>query len=129
MARNRKSQSVAVRLAPVLKAFLLCLVIGGSGVGYVWQKEQITKLGQQMKLRENRLNALQEQNERLRRQLSGMRSPDFLVRRIKEGNLGLIRPPEDQIIRLPEPVPATLMRRPQAEAQYAARSERATIAP
>jgi hypothetical protein len=65
----------------------------------------------------------------LRRQLSGMRSPDFLVRRIKEGNLGLIRPSEDQILRLPEPAPAPALRRPQVEGQYAARSERPAFAP
>ena|SRR5579885_976444 len=129
MARNRKSQSVAVRLAPVLKAFLLCLLIGGSGVGYVWQKEQIDNLGHQIKLRENRLSALEEQNERLRRQLSGLSSPDFLMRRIKENNLGLIRPPEDQILRLPEPEPLPAHGRPPAEPQYAARSERPAFAP
>jgi hypothetical protein len=41
MARNRKNQSAAMRFGPVLKALLLCLLIGGSGIGYVWQKDQI----------------------------------------------------------------------------------------
>jgi len=45
MARNRKSQSAAIRFGPALKAFLLCLLIGGSGIGYVWQKDQIGRLG------------------------------------------------------------------------------------
>ena len=45
MARNRKYQSAANRFGPALKAFLLCLLIGGPGVGYVWQKDQISQLG------------------------------------------------------------------------------------
>ena len=46
MARNRKYQTAANRFGPALKAFLLCLLIGGSGVGRVWQKDQISRLGQ-----------------------------------------------------------------------------------
>ena len=52
MARNRKYQSAAIRFGPTLKALLLCLLIGGSGVGYVWQKDQIYQLGQQIRKRE-----------------------------------------------------------------------------
>ncbi len=69
MARNRKYQSAAIRFGPALKAFLLCLLIGGSGVGYVWQKDQISQLGQQIKKRELRLAELEHQNEKLRKQL------------------------------------------------------------
>ena len=75
MARNRKYQSAAIRFGPALKAFLLCLLIGGSGVGYVWQKDQIYELGQQIKKRELRLAELEDQNEKLRKQLATMRSP------------------------------------------------------
>lgn len=127
MARNRKSESAAVRFGPALKAVLLCLLIGGSGVGYVWQKEQIDKLGRQIKLREAKLAGLETHNDYLRRQLYGARSPDFLLRRIKEGNLGLVQPPEDQILRLPEPVAAPP--RPVSEAQYAARGNRPGFGP
>jgi hypothetical protein len=103
MARNRKSQSAAIRFGPALKAFLLCLLIGGSGVGYVWQKEQIDKLGQRMKTNELRLRALVRQNEGWRTQLSNMRTPTYLVPKIKEANLGLVPPQESQILRLREP--------------------------
>src|ERR1035438_1430153 len=83
MARNRKYQSAASRFGPALKAFLLCLLIGGSGVGYVWQKDQIAQLGQQIKKRELRLGDLEDQSEKLRKQLATMRSPPFLERRIQ----------------------------------------------
>ena len=75
MAKNRKHQSAAIRFGPALKAFLLCALIGGSGVGYVWQKSQISELGQQISKRERHLVQLQEQNKKLRDQLAMLRSP------------------------------------------------------
>ena len=127
MARNRKTQSAAIRFGPALKAFLLCLLIGGSGVGYVWQKEQIAKLGHQMKKSETRLTLLAEQNELLRKQLANMRSPRFLELRNKEANLGLVPPQLTQIIRLDEPVSEPL--RVERPPQYAAQTARPGIAP
>jgi hypothetical protein len=103
MARNRKSQSAAIRFGPALKAFLLCLLIGGSGIGYVWQKDQITRLAQQIKRREVQLKKLTDDNENLRKQLATMRSPRFLEGKNKELNLGLVAPQAQQIWRLNEP--------------------------
>jgi hypothetical protein len=107
MARNRKYQSAAIRFGPAVKAFLLCLLIGGSGVGYVWQKDQIALLGRQIKRREIRLSDLKDQNEKLRNQLETMRSPRCLEARIKDLNLGLVQPLPAQIWRLREPATAT----------------------
>ena len=103
MARNRKSQSAAIRFGPALKAFLLCLLIGGSGVGYVWQKEQIVRLGQQMKQREVQLAHLQAQNQKVSRQLDLMLSPRFLEKQIQDLKLGLVRPQPGQVWQLSEP--------------------------
>lgn len=105
MSRNRKSQSAAARFGPALKALVLCLLLGGSGVGYVWQQDQIGRLGKQIKARESRLEQLQEQNEDLRRKLESLRSPGALQRRIQELNLGLVPAQPTQIWRLPEPGP------------------------
>jgi cell division protein FtsB len=105
MAKNRKHQSAAIRFGPALKAFLLCLLIGGSGVGYVWQKNQIYQLGQQIRKREIHLKELQDQNEKLRRQMAYMKSPPFLEARIKELNLGLVPPQPSQVWYLKEPTP------------------------
>lgn len=103
MSRNRKSQSAAARFGPALKALVLCLLLGGSGVGYVWQQDQIGRLGKQIKAREGRVDQLQQQNEALRRQLEMMRSPASLQRRIQELNLGLVPAQQTQVWRLPEP--------------------------
>ena len=103
MGRNRKYQSAAIRFGPALKAFLLCLLIGGSGVGYVWQKSQIDQLGSLIKKSETRLGNLREQNEKLRKQLAAMRSPPYLELRIRELNLGLGPPAPLQVWRVVEP--------------------------
>jgi hypothetical protein len=120
MARNRKHQSAAIRFGPAIKAFLLCLLIGGSGVGYVWQKSQIAELGMQIRKREHEVSALQDQNEKLKKQLAIMYSPKFLEAKIKELNLGLVPPQPSQIWRLRvEPETAN----PPRERQYAAQRD------
>jgi hypothetical protein len=105
MARNRRNQSVSVRFGPAVKAFVLCLLIGGSGIGYVWQKSQINSLAKEIYRREARLKVLEDYNEKLRKQLAFMRSPPFLESRIKELNLGLAAPQPAQVWRLAEPAP------------------------
>ncbi len=118
MARNRRSQSAAIRFGPAIKAFLLCLLIGGSGVGYVWQKSQIDELGKQRVKREQELRALQDQNEKLRKQLAMMCSPRFLEAKVKELNLGLVQAQPSQKWLLRE-TPGELSKRG-GERQYAA---------
>ncbi|HEX4646573.1 MAG TPA: hypothetical protein VH598_13300 [Verrucomicrobiae bacterium] len=129
MARNRKNKSAAVRFGPALKAFLLCLLIGGSGLGYVWQKDQINELGRQIKKREVRLAELRAQNDKLKRQWAEMIKPQYLDARVKELKLGLAQLQSSQICRLPEPAaePAT----PPAgrEQQFAAQEARLLAAP
>jgi hypothetical protein len=110
MAKNRKAQSAAVRFGPAIKAFLLCVLIGGAGVGYVWQKSQIQYWSGEIKKRETRLAELQRQNKIRADQLAALISPPALDARVKKLNLGLAQPPLSQIVRLVEtPVaPATI---------------------
>jgi hypothetical protein len=122
MARNRKYQSAAIRFGPALKAFLLCLLIGGSGVGYVWQKSQINELGKQLIARERQLAKLDEDIEKLRKQLGTLRSPQYLEKRIKDLNLGLVAPQPSQIWRLNEPLPDAPVPPDNHERQYAAQT-------
>jgi len=117
MARNRKYQSAAIRFGPAVKAFVLCVLIGGSGVGYVWEKSQVVELGRQIKMRESRYDELVKLNDKLKQQLAALRSPAYLEARIKELNLGLMPPQPSQVLRLPEPAadPAP----PSSGSQYA----------
>src|SRR6266498_3946180 len=104
MAKNRKHQSAAVRFGPALKALLLCALLGGSGVGYVWQRNQIDELGRQIANRETRLGALRDQNKKLGDQLQRLRSPKPLEQRVRELKLGLGQLQPGQVWRLPEPL-------------------------
>jgi cell division protein FtsB len=103
MAKNRKNQTAAIRFGPALKASLLCLLIAGSAVGYVWQKNQIYELGRQMTAHENRLAQLRDANQKLRDQLAILRSPTMLDQRARELNLGLAPAQPAQVSRLAEP--------------------------
>jgi uncharacterized protein HemX len=103
MARYRKTRGSAIGFGPVLKAVLLCALIAGVGVGYVWQKEQIDALSRQIAERGARLARLIDENQNRRRQLADLRSLNSVEARIKELNLGLAQPSPTQIWHLAEP--------------------------
>ncbi len=126
MARNRKHQSAAVRFGPALKAFMLCAFIGGSGVGYVWQKSQIDELGRQIKQREVRLAELQYQNKKLADHLAILRSPKDLRRRLPDLKLGLVPVHPAQVWRLPEP---QAVADDAAETRFAGQDTRVSMTP
>ena len=121
MAKNRKYQSAAVRFGPALNALLLCALLGGSGVGYVWQRNQIDELGRQIASRETRLAALRDQNKKLGDQLQMLRSPKPLEQRVRELKLGLGQLQPGQVWRLPEPLAPTSV---ETSRQVAARQAR-----
>lgn len=103
MPKLRKSQSAAIRLGPVLKVVVLCFLIAGSAVGYVWQKSQIYQLGRQIRQCEIRLSQLKSDNQRLADQLAILRSPMMLDQRARILKLGLAPAQPGQVYRLPEP--------------------------
>src|SRR2546423_9949248 len=125
MARSRKNQPAAVRFGPALKALIICLFIGGSGVGYVWQQNQLLELGRQKAEKEKRLNTLRVQNSQLARHLAELQSPKSLESRVRELNLGLTLAQPTQVVRLVD-APRTPPLQParalnQTELQYANR--------
>lgn len=79
---------------------LLCLLIGGAGLGYVWQKSQIYNLGRQIQSSEARIEELRRHNKRLNDWLAELRSPRALDDRVKRLNLGLVPTQPGQTIRL-----------------------------
>jgi cell division protein FtsL len=106
MARNRKNQAAAVRFGPLLKVVLLCSVICGSAIGYVWQKGEIARLGRSIADREKRLTQLQNDNKRLSSQIAVLHSPVMIDQRARELNLGLGPAQPGQEILLVEPAVA-----------------------
>src|SRR5437879_2857912 len=103
MAKNRKNQSNSVRFVPALQAVLLCLLIGGSAVGYVLQKNKLHDLGSQIKKREVFLERLKWDNNLRAAQLAKLQMPQRLMERVRDQKLGLVAPQPSQCILLPEP--------------------------
>ena len=99
MARNRKNDA-ALRIKPVVSAVVLCVLFAGLGLGYVWYKNQIDLLGQQIKAREGRLTDLQHQNKNRRDNLATLCSQWALDKSVKQLKLGLGPPELSQVIRL-----------------------------
>jgi cell division protein FtsB len=100
MAKNRKNQASEIRFGPVLKVVLLCALICGAAIGYVWQKSQLDRLGRQISEREIRLRQLQSDNKQLADQIALLHSPVMLDRRSRELNLGLGPAQPYQVVRL-----------------------------
>jgi len=103
MRSNRKRESL--RFGNVAKSLFTCLAIATIGVGYVWQKNQIYRLGDEIKKRETAFSAAEKRNTMLAAQLAQLKSPVYLEARCQQISLGLVAPKEMQTIRLLEPGP------------------------
>ena len=99
---NRKTGKSAVRFGPAIKAVLICLVTCSLGLGYVWQKQQINTLGEQIKENEIQLEELQRENKRRGDTLAFLISPQELDARLRQLNLDLEVPRPEQIVMLVE---------------------------
>jgi cell division protein FtsB len=109
MPSNRHRQSGAIRFVPAFKAVLLCLLIGGSCVGYVLQKNKIFELGQQIGARQQKLEKLKKENQILADRFAALQLPQRLAEKVREFNLGLVPPQRHQIVWIVEAtaMPAT----------------------
>lgn len=110
MARNRKNESAASRFAPALKALLLFAFFVTAGVGFVWYKNQIKVLGDDVHACEKKLEELRTRNASLSDQLKVLRSPTKIEAQVKKlnlesKNLDLGPPALSQVIRLVESAP------------------------
>ncbi|HEV2691307.1 MAG TPA: hypothetical protein VG347_00265 [Verrucomicrobiae bacterium] len=120
MSKNRKNQAAAIRFGPALKASFLCLLIAGSAIGYVWQKNEIKHLGRQITEREKQRDQLLRDNRVLSDQLAAMRSPVMLDQRVRELKLGLAPAQPGQKFLLVEPLTAASDRKTSPQ-QFASR--------
>ncbi|MSU61170.1 MAG: hypothetical protein EXS31_02040 [Pedosphaera sp.] len=100
MAKNRKSERTAVRFAPAVRTFLLCLIIGGVGLGYVAQKKKIAMLSEQSAALEERHIKLERQRQNLLWKLERLQSFTELEAQIKSMKLELSPATPDRIVRI-----------------------------
>jgi cell division protein FtsB len=123
MKRNRKRESLPLGI--VARAVVGCVCLGLIGLGYVWQKNQIHRLGDEIKRREAALVALQKRNSALDNQLARLKSPALLEWRCQQYQLGLVTPQDRQVVRLAEPGPewdnAPARREPATQSEVIAR--------
>jgi cell division protein FtsB len=119
MAKQRKNQSAAIHFGPVIKVVLLCFLFCGSAVGYVWQKNEIIRLGRQISDRERRLSQLKDDNYLLVNQYDLLGSQRMIQQRAQKLGLGLGPEQPGQMVWLNElpPLPN------QPARQFAGRSE------
>jgi cell division protein FtsL len=98
MAKNRRTQAAEIRFGPVIKVVFLCLLIGGSAIGYVWQKNQIARLGDQITELDKKVKAATKENQVLADQVAILKSPVKIDRRVKELKLGLAPAQPQQMV-------------------------------
>lgn len=122
MAKNRHTQSGAVRFVGALKAILLCMIIGGSAVGFVLQKNKLLDLSKQIGQREAYLDKLKWHNKVLASQLADAVSPLKLAERVKEKKLDLFPAQPWQTIWLAEPTVAKATPQPPGVSLLAVRN-------
>ena len=103
MKQNRKREPL--RVGTVSRSVLACVCFAVVGVAYVWQKNQIYRLGDDLKKREAAVSAAEKRNTMLAAQLAQLKSPALLEARCQQYGLGLVAPREQQMVRLPEPGP------------------------
>ena len=103
MKYNRKREPL--RVGTVSRSVLACVCIAVVGVAYVWQKNQIYRLGGDLKKREDDASAAVKRTTMLTAQLAQLKSPALLESRCQQYGLGLVAPREQQMVRLPEPGP------------------------
>jgi len=101
MKRNRKRESL--RFGTVTKSLVACICIAISGLGYVWEKNAIYRMGDEIKKREMALSSAQKRNMMLAAQMAHLESPAQLEAQCQQYNLSLVAPKESQVVRLYEP--------------------------
>ncbi len=123
MKRNRKRESL--RGGVIAKSLLVCLYFASVGLGYVWHKNQIYRLGDEVKRREAELLAIEKRNTVLAAQLAKWTSPAELEKQSQQYGLDLEAPQEGRVVRFREPGPewdaafarAQAVRQPQPASQ------------
>lgn len=98
--RNRQTH---IQAATIAKVVALSLFLGGSGVGYVFQKGQIRGLAKQVAANDEVLNELEARQRSLKFDLEQSNSRAQLELARRRFNLPLVQPDRQHVLTLPEP--------------------------
>lgn len=97
------NKSNSVNATTIAKVLALSLFLGGSGVGYVYQKGQIQGLQKQEATNELKIDELSRRSENLKVRLAGVTSRVRLELAGRQFQLGLQMPEPGRVITLQEP--------------------------
>ena len=100
MSRKRVG---ALKPKTVISSMVVCTALCLAGLGYVWAKTQLWGLSAKIKKLEMSRDELRRGNDALQRTYAAMCTHERLAARVKELQLGLSAPSQDQMIRLLEP--------------------------
>ena len=103
MRQNRKKEPL--RLGTVAKSLIACVCVAVLGLLYVYGKNRINRLGDEIGKRETTMAAAEKRNTMLAAQLAQLKSPAVLEQRCQQYNLGLVAPKDTQVVRVYEPGP------------------------
>lgn len=98
----RKRQT-AVQASTIAKVVALSIFLGGSGVGYVFQKSQISGLNHEKDANAEAIRELEQRRNRIKFAIEQQTTRDRLLEAARRFNLPLEEPPPQRIIPLPEP--------------------------
>jgi hypothetical protein len=112
MGKNRKRSADAVRLRQFGVILLLCCACAGVGIGYVYQKKVIYKLGREIKQQEIAVEESRRRTMLLEAQVAHLKSPAALEERVRAFQLNLVSPSQNQIIRVGAPAQSAAPQRP-----------------
>jgi hypothetical protein len=101
MSRNRKRGQL--RVGTVARTVFVCVLVAVAGLGYVWEKNQILRLGDEIRDREAYLTRLNKRTAMLQTHLAFLETPSQLELRVQQCNLNLVAPTKNQVVRLYEP--------------------------
>ncbi len=104
LQRNRKRASLHTGV--IARSLLACLYVAAVGVGFIWYKNQIHRLGDEIRKHEATLAAMEKRNAMLAAQLAQLKSPAYLEARCREYGLELAAPRAGQMVRVVEPTAA-----------------------
>ena len=84
----------------VLLPFGLASFLGAAGLSYVYFKNQLHGMGDEIRVLEGQLTDLETQNEVARTQISQLSSRGYLQKRLAEGFIHMIPITDDRIARV-----------------------------
>lgn len=100
MAHNRKKHANALPVASLARWVLAAFLIGVTGLGYVYTKNQLHRSGDEIKSLEHKLDDLTTQNNLMHGKISTLSSRSMLQRRLNEGFIKMVPVSDDRIVRV-----------------------------